>query len=311
MKRLGLILSAFFLNTGIYAQIADIGLETRMSLHTTGFEADRLSLYAKGSINEKWSYSFFHNLNKTINSKDVLSATDKLFIGYAPSARWNFQLGKVPLAIGSWEFDAPPIDVYYYSWLVNSYNAFQLGVSGQYNFKNGKDALQFQFARSPLADLGRYNRFSYNLMWIGNHGPLHFIYSLNAEQYDAGFRYLLCLGTRVAIDRFSAYVDLMGVHYSDFGSNLIHTAMACTRMDWRVLPRLSVFAKFTADKDRDLYKGVRFGGGAEFFPLKGSEDMRIHVQVNREISDGNKGTLASLGVKWRIHLYRKYAEKQQ
>lgn len=311
MRRLCLIVFAFFLSVRVYAQVADIGLETRMSLHTTGFNADRLSLFAKGGINSKWSYSFLQHMNKTIDPKDILNATDKLFIGYAPSARWNFQLGKMPLAIGSWEFDAAPIDVYYYSRLINNYDAFQLAASGQYNFRNGKDALQFQVARSPLSVLGQYNRFSYNLMWIGNHGPVHFLYSANAEQFDTGFRYLLCLGTSLTLGRFSAFVDLLGAHWSDYGGKLINTATFCTKLDWRILSNLSVFAKFTADRDRDLYNGVRFGGGAEFFPLNGSDDLRLHIQVNRENSNVNKGTVASIGIKWKIHFYRKYAEKQQ
>lgn len=312
MKRLCLMAFAIFLSIGAYAQTADIGMETRMSLHTTtGFQADRLSLFAKGDINSKWSYSFFHNLHQTIEPTDILKATDKLFVGYTPSARWSFQLGKVPLAVGSWEFDASPIDVYYYSRLIDSYNAFQLGASCQYNFKNGKDAIMLQFARSALAAVGQYNRFSYNLMWLGNHGPAHFIYSFNAEQYDTGFRYLACLGTRVTFDRFSAYVDFMGAHWSDYDSKLFQTLMACLRADWRIIPKLSLFAKFTADKDRNLYRGVRYGGGVEFFPLTGNDDLRIHIQVNRENSNEKKNTLASVGVKWRIHFYRKYAEKQR
>ncbi len=311
MKRLCLIVLALFLSMRSYAQMTDIGLETRMSLHTTGFKADRLSLFAKGNINSKWSYSFFQNLNRTIDPADVLKATDKLFIGYAPNDRWHFQIGKSAVAIGSWEFDAAPIDVYHYSYLIDSFEPFQLNFSGQYNFKNGKDAIQFQLARSSLSTLGQYNRLAYNLMWMGNHGPLHFLCSANAEQYDGGFRYLLCLGTRLTLGRFSGYVDLAGGHWSDYGGKLLHTTMACTRLDWRILPKLSVFAKVTLDRDRDIYRGVRFGGGAEFFPLNGSEDLRIHMRLTREDSTVNKNTLASIGVKWKIHFYRKYAEKQQ
>lgn len=312
MKKLSVLLFAIFMYIGAHAQDVDVRMETRLSFCNTGFKAERLSLAVSGSFNEKWSFNFFQNLNKPIEPGDVLNATDKMFIRYAPDPAWTFQFGKMPLAIGSWEYDAFPIDVYYYTYYIDNYmSPFQIAISGQYNFRNGKDTVQFQFARSPLAEVGDYRMFSYNLMWNGIHGPLHFLYSANVEQFNGGYRCLACLGTKLTLDRFSAYVDLSGARFSNFGSGMIHSATACTRLDWQIIPKLSVFAKFTADRDRDIYEGVKFGGGFEFFPVKGSRDVRIHIQIHRENSNAAHATLASAGAKWNFHIYRKNAEEKK
>lgn len=283
----------------------DVRLESRMSLLNTGFKVERLSFAVDGSFNDKFSVSFFHHLNKTIEKDDVLSATDWVYIKFTPNESWAFKFGKIPLAVGSWEFDKAPINIYFYSDYIDVYKAFQPGFSAQFNFPNGKDALEFQATRSPLAEQSHFDRFGFHLMWKGNHGPFNFIWSANMEKYDAANRFSVCLGNKITLSRFSAYLDLIGGHYPVFDGGKMNVLSVCTRADFLLFDWMSVGAKFSYEDQMGLYRNYRYGGGLEFFPIKKDRDFRLHLQAYNFRADNEDKFIGSVGVKWNFHIYRK------
>lgn len=281
----------------------------------TGFEGKYLMIRLDGTIVPGLSYSWRQRLNKPHKDANFFDATDWVYLNY-DLAGWSFSAGKQIVAIGGWEYDRAPMDLYGCSVFWNNIPCYQMGGSVAYRFSSS-DQLKIQMSQSPFFTSDNRDMYAFNLMWNGNHGIFSAIYSANLVQYAPG-RWInyIALGNRFSFGKVALELDLM---------NRAASHQAFYFKDWSIMGELSymptdrwkIHAKATYDTnksgtqaDMTVLDGTSLkmvGGGLEFFPLKKKKhSLRVHAGfyyswgTNSNSADvmQNKGALAMVGVKW-------------
>lgn len=303
-------------------------VEDELAYDATGFKGKYINLRADGSIGGGFSYSYCQSLNKTSDDATFFDATDWLYVAYKKN-NWEFTAGKLVVAVGGFEYDAAPIDLFFCSEWWHNIPCYQFGVSAGYSFNDGKDKLVFQVCESPwrittvIDDAGEAVKitqdemYAYNLMWTSSHGSLNTIYTLNMMEYLPGhYVSYISLGNRFDMENCAVELDLMnratsgqaflGKNYSVIG-----------KVEWRPTDKLKVFGKASYDvnktgtgKDYLVADGceiTRVGAGVEYFPLEGSKDVRLHAAGSYSFGDSgtvllDKQTYLTVGVTWKMNL---------
>ena len=298
----------------------------------TGFKGQFLNLYIDGKISEEFSYSYRQRLNKKNSDETFFDATDWVYLAWN---RRNFEVtaGKLIVAIGGYEYDASPIDLYFCSEWWQNIPCFQLGASIAYRFNSGKDKLIAQFCESPfrgdvevvdaagnITTKKQKEMYAYNLMWVGSHGWFNALYSVNMIEYLPG-KYVnyISLGNRFDFNRVSLEVDFMNRATSGH-TFFFSDISAITTIAWRPTECLNIFAKASydvnsSDVDNDILVSagteiVRVGAGVEYYPLKnGRNDVRIHAAGSFTFGETTPATVLrdnntylSVGVTWKMDL---------
>ncbi len=256
----------------------------------SGFKGKYFQIRLDGKISDKISYSYRQRLNRAIVNSTVLDATDWLTLTYKNS-NWSISGGKQVVAIGGFEYDRSPIDLYFCSEYWNNIACYQFGASAAYSLPSGNDSFMFQFCESPFRksvfNLDNRELFAYNLMWNGSHGVFSSIYSLNMIEYLPGrFINYIAAGNRFDLGNFTIELDLMNRAVSldkFFGKDM--SVMA--EVSWKPIEQLNIFAKVTHDMNLSGETGdfcvadgtsiTRAGGGIEYYPIKGSRNLRLHL----------------------------------
>ena len=143
-----------------------------------GFKGQYLNIRMDGRLSDKVTYSYRQRLNKSQEDYNFFNATDWLYVVYQATDNWALSGGKQVVAIGGYEYDRAPIDIYFGSEYWNNIPCYQWGVSATYSFSEGKDQLLAQVCQSPF-DLPENDIYSYNFMWYGSHGWFNTMYSVN------------------------------------------------------------------------------------------------------------------------------------
>lgn len=285
----------------------------------TGFKGKYLMLRMDGQIFKGFTYSWRQRLNKDLFESSWFNATDWIYVNYATSG-WNFRVGKDVVAIGGWEYDAAPYNIYDGSVFWNNIACYQLGVSAGYNI-TPDDKLTAQITQSPMHTVGNSNMYAYNLMWNGHHGCFDAIYSANLLEYDKG-RYInyLMLGNKFTFDKFTAEVDLMNraARHQTF---LFKDCSIVADFRYNPARQWCVFAKYSYDvnksgthADTTVLDGTELnmaGAGLEFYPIyKAKSSLRLHGGLfyswgkNANTADPmqSKTLFATIGVTWHMNL---------
>ena len=175
------VMAALLLSIGSSAQVRidQLYFDTRTTFHqevadgqyNSQFTGDHFNLNIRGQLTDKLDFRVRQRLNKKVfDERNMFNATDFLYLRWQATPKLSFTVGKNALYIGGYEFDAVPIDVYYYSNFCNNlYQGFSFGVNAEYEFLPGQ-TLAFQFCNSPLS-LGFQNLYAYNLEWFGSFAP--------------------------------------------------------------------------------------------------------------------------------------------
>ncbi len=325
--------------TGMSAQeneIVRLGIEARLDYQqeyiggdkiysTSGFKGKFLNIRMDGNLGAGFSYSYRQRLNKPNKDVSVFDATDWIHMTYTRN-NWSVSAGKQVVGIGGYEYDAAPIDLYFNSEYWHNLTCYQVGVSGTYTTSDMKDRFMFQFCQSPFRpyDINPENRemFAYNAMWYGSHGFFSSIWSVNMIEYVPGrFINYIALGNRFSVGDFTIDLDIMNraVNRKDFFGKDMSFMF---NFSWSPVESLNIFAKYTHDfNDSDeigdwcVTPGTnvkRVGCGLEFFPIKGSKDLRFHL--NYCYTDGVNGSetgalqphqnIVDAGVTWRMNMLR-------
>lgn len=282
----------------------------------TGFYGEYLNLHVSGSINSHWSYNFRQRLNKFKDlESNCFGATDFIYVDYKPNDRWTFSAGKQVVAIGGFEYNENPINLFFNSLFWRNVGCYQFGVSGTYHF-NRNHSLLGQVTNSiftPWTEvLG--NMYSYNLMWEGHMGIFSTLWSVNEFEYTPG-RYgtYIALGNRIAspdgfcyfdFDIMNRYKGHQAFWFDDY--SLIATA-GC-----RLGRHFDIFVKGGYEHFRPVpeepttIKRPFYGAGIEYYPLKNSRDLRFHLVTSRTYDTDNLGlTQLSAGVTWYMDIFKK------
>lgn len=286
----------------------------------TGFEGKYINFQIDGNITDALSYSWRQRLNKPHKDASFFDATDWIYINYN-FGRWSLAGGKQVVAIGGWEYDRAPIDLYGCSVFWNNVPCYQIGASMSYR-TSANDRLTFQFCESPFYTADNRDMYAYNLMWNGSHGFYKSIWSANLIEYLPGhYISYLALGNKFDFGHVSVELDLMN-RASSHQTFLLRDMSVMGEIAYRPNARWKVFGKMTYDvnhtnssADFCVTPGTELkmaGAGLEFYPLSTHRsDLRLHANIfyawgsNGNTADvmQNKTTLVDVGVKWHMNIF--------
>ncbi len=285
-----------------------------------GFKGKYLNIRMDGRIINNFTYSYRQRLNKAHSKSSFFDATDWLYLRYQMNEQWALSAGKQVVAIGGYEYDRAPIDLYFCSEYWNQIACYQFGVSLAYHFNDGKDQLLAQFCESPFRLSGE-DMYAYNLLWYGSHDWFNTIYSVNMIEYAPGkFINYLTLGNKFNMGDFSLELDVMNRSVGN-QTSLLKDLSIMGELSYSPSQKWNIYAKATYDVNSTEKSGdfcvmpgteaTRVGGGIEFFPLGGEKkDVRLHAAFCQTFGkNGNPAgalldeqSFFSVGLKWKINL---------
>lgn len=284
-----------------------------------GFKGKFLNIRMDGKLGHGFSYSYRQRLNKPNKDASFFDATDWINLTYSTGA-WSFGGGKQVVAIGGYEYDAAPIDLYFCSEYWHHIPCYQVGVSAAYTIGGGSDKFMVQVCQSPWrANAG--DMYAYNLMWCASYSNFSTLCSVNMmEVYPGKYINYIALGTELKVGECKLRLDLMNRasdEHAFWGKDISVVGEA----EWLPNEHLTLFAKATYDVnntdgslDLCVLPGTeitRVGAGVEYYPMKnGSKDVRLHANACYTFGkNGNlagalidKQTLVDVGLTWRIDL---------
>ncbi len=308
-----------------------------------GFVGKYFNLQMGGNIAKNFSYYFRQRIKANPGSITFFDNTDFLYLNYAINKNWSIRVGKDALAVGGFEYDASPVDVYIPGYYWDNFYCFQIAGSVAYHTNDGKNTLMLQVANSPYVFYGsafKSSLLSYNLYWSGNFGHFKTLYSFNMFERDKGkFMNYIALGNMLQFDRVNFYVDLM--HHTCNPKQLFKNFAVISRLDVKVADQAILFAKGgyeqNLDQDEIAHYNAEgelwdclalpgqqyafYGLGFEFRPKK-CPDLRLHGFVaNYSICNDYVPTLqpvdvkaeyniiANVGATWRIDFVKYFRKK--
>ena len=279
---------------------------------------EHLNFQMSGHLTPKIDYRIRQRLNKKVfDERNMFNATDFMYVNWQATPRWSFMAGKQVVLIGGYEYDATPIDVYYYSqFCSNLYQAFTFGVSAAIKMGDNQQ-LEAQVCNSPLS-LGFQNVYAYNLAWRGEIAPWwKTIWSVNfVEDMDKKMVNYVALGNHYVLGDVFFDIDLM--NRSGFGQRrfLLSDMSVISKIIWSV-GKWNICAKAGYEKnDHDnvdsdgrafdlvIAPGTEYiyaGCGLEWFPL-GTDNLRFHgvYYWDNAVRRHN----IEMGVTWRVDVIK-------
>ena len=318
--------------------------EGTVTQHNYGFRGDYFNFLLGGDIGDHFSYFLRQRIVPVKGYTELFDNTDFLYLEYKINKQWSLRMGKQAIFVGGFEYDAPPIDVYYYTHYWGHFPCFLLGMSAAYTDKSGKNKIGFNVANSPYVkyqdNSWKSGLLSYNLYWSGKFGHFSTAYSINFMEYQRGkFINFIVLGNKISFDKWSIYVDYINraAGFRDFFQDF----SLVSRLDWHVSPSVNLFTKggyeqnfanyyYTSGYENSLvnvdmwlpshHNYWFYGLGMEFRP-RVYPDLRVHAYVANAVMhdpgtaipedmDAKNSTLtANVGVTWRLDFMKFLPEK--
>ncbi len=291
-----------------------------------GFAGKYLNFVIDGNITDKFSY----HLRQRINSPNIgfantfFQGTDWAYLNWHLNDNFFLSAGKQVVAIGGWEYDTAPIDIYYGTEFWNHVVCYEVGASVNYKDDTGKNWLLFQVANSPFIKSSMESIYAYNLMWYGNFGVFKTAYSVNMLEYEPRhFINYISLGNKLQFDGVEMYLDLLNRASFEqerfFGQDF--TAIYGIGVDigkkWIVFAKAGYdFNKAQAHTTPDPFdqwvvpgRKVDFESlGFEYFPL-GDRSLRFHLCGSHTSVDGDNKFEGNIGLTWKVDLLHSVLKK--
>lgn len=319
--------------TARHTDLLDINVRARVDWQNTwedshvrdsdsGFEGKYLMMRLDGRIVDGITYSWRQRFNKAAFDGSFFDATDWVYVDWA-TGDFNFTAGKQAVAIGGWEYDRNPVDLYGTGVFWQNVACWQMGVSAGWTPRDSDDHLQFQVSQSMFHSSGNRNMYGYSLLWRGTHGLWSPIWSVNLTEWAKG-RYInyIMLGNRFDYDAVTLEFDLMN-RYAGGQAFLLRDCSVVADLSWRPSPAWKLHAKYTYDVNRAGNAADSFvlpgtelsmaGGGVEFYPLrKARTSLRLHANCygswGRNTNDADlmqdRTVVLDCGVTWDMNLFR-------
>ncbi len=236
-----------------------------------GFHGRYFNMVIGGPLGDKFSYFFRQRIIANPGSVSFFDNTDFLYINYMPSKNWMIRMGKDALAVGGFEYDAPPINVLFNTYYWNNFYCFQPAIAAAYKSDNGKQMVLMQVGNSPYvyygANLGyglgsewKSGLMSFNLFYSGDFGHYKMLNSVNFFQRpDRKMMNYIAIGQKLVYDRWDIYLDL--IHHAnainDWGKNF--AVVSCANLYFK--NGLNFFAKgaWEQNKSNENLPGFGFG----------------------------------------------------
>jgi len=284
----------------------------------SSFDGKYLNIILEGEINDKFSYKYRQRmiLSSKLEYQSFFNATDWLYLTYKIN---NFYVsgGKQIIAIGGFEYDSAPIDLYFWSTFWNNVTCYQIGGTVNYKTTDDKHSIGFQITNSPFSTQTLQGIYAYNLIWYGNFNKFNTIYSLNRIEYEKGhYINYIALGNKFGINNFSVELDLMN-RFSERQNDFFADYSVIGNLKYSVNDKIIIFIKAGYDQnkaqeptsmfyyDRYVEPGTEclfYGIGVEYFPIKDKKDVRIHA-VWASTNDLLQYNTFNIGVRWQMNVF--------
>lgn len=225
----------------------------------TGFRGEYIFLRFDARLYKGLSMSWRQRLNIP-NERTFWDATDWMVMNYAPNEKWLVSAGKQVVAIGGYEYDRAPIDLYTNNSVFWYHIAcYQLGASVRYNFNKG-NSLLLQVSNSPFrTSIGNNNTYGISLMWYGKVGMWETTWSANAFQTTGGrWMNYLALGNKFTFIPKKLWLELDYVNRASSNQTfLFDDCSVIAEMSGKPHRSVRVFGKYaydvnTTDSDADV-----------------------------------------------------------
>ena len=295
-------------------------LKSDASYGKASFNGKYLNVILSGTIGDKFSYAYRQRLNKAHADQSFFDATDWIYLSYAPSRNWEISAGKQVVAIGGYEYDRAPIDLYFCSEFWNNIACYQFGASTTFTTNSGNDKIMFQVCQSPFR-ANADNMYAYNLMWMGSHKWYQSIWSINlVEQNPRDQIIYAALGNQFTFGNFKLQLDYM-LRASNRRA-LFKDYSIMGEASYTIVNKVNIFGRMTydvnstADATNDFCvmpntELTRLGAGVEYYPLPNNDrSIRLHAAYSYTMGDnGNpagalqdRQSMFTVGVKWKIDI---------
>lgn len=267
---------------------------------TSGFKGDYLMLSVSGQLNSRFSYAWRQRINQKKETNDRFDGTDWVYIDYKMNPHWSVAAGKQVALVGGYEYDRSPLDIYISSEFWNNIAPFQFGASASYTTTNGKSRFSAQVTQSLYNTPENRDMLAYHLHWAGNYGWFNTLYSLNMIEYaPKHFISYVALGSKFNVGNASLELDFMN-RAASHQTFFFKDCSVMARLDYRLMPQLGLYGKFTydvnrtdTDADRSVMAGTEvtaYGGGVEYYPLKGKRELRLSLGMSHSTGTNSNPT---------------------
>lgn len=307
---------------------------------SSGFDGKYFNFEIKGSFLNDFSY----RLRQRFDMADKCSKTDIMTLSYHAHKNWSFTIGKMSLAVGGWEYDLAPIDVYIPSQFWNTFNCYDVGAQVEFHTNDKKHDIIFQITNSTFYENGYHKfegKYAYNLIWYGNMGPFKTSYSINMmEQKKGEYINYIALGNMFDFGKLDFFVDIMNRGFFHQDNFLLGSYSIIGEVKYAFCDKFTLMAKggydsnshtYSDDNEEMIYRlpqydmtvtpGVEYafaGLGFESYPYKGNQNIRLHgffaynELINPTFDDENMKTSSSplasfqfnVGLTWRINFVK-------
>lgn len=308
----------------------------------SGFNGKILNFIIAGDINDNFYYAYRQRLNKIQRDYNFFDATDYLYLGWRITKNLSLTTGKEIVAMGGIEYDLAPIDVYFHSNFWDNFSCYRFGANLEYTTNNGKNTFTFQFTNSPFDKAILFGSlYNYSLHWRANYKHFGPVCSVNMYEYKKGtFMNVIALGTTYQFGPVVGYLDFTNRANSEQKDFFFKDITVIGRLGVNLFNnKLQLFAKggFDINESQDINipiekvydicvlpgTDIKFcGGGFEFYPLKNSQNIRIHgffavsdvirsvenhdeEHFVRETAKDKISYQVNLGVTWRLNFINK------
>lgn len=306
----------FDMRSSFLQQIRDEG-------YSSSFSGEYLNFHLWGHLSDNLDYRIRQRFDKNpVEGSDIFHATDMMYLRWRSTERFSVMAGKYAVLIGGYEYDAAPIDVYYYSKFCNSLpQGFTFGLTGEYAFTPNQ-SLVLQICNSPLS-AGMSSSYAYNLAWKGRLASwCETLWSANYLDDSRGKHIAyLALGNHMTFGSLLLDVDLMsrrgiGQDGPPFSDGTIIGKLIWSIGEWNVCTK-SGYEWNDADNvdssgeafDTVIAPGTEYfytGCGLEWFPW-GRDKVRLHAVFYRDSQ--TRCSTFSFGVTSRLGVYKRAAER--
>ena len=283
-----------------------------------GFMGKYLVVALDGTIGSKFSYHLRQRLNTpNINfANTFFQGTDWAYLNWNFTDNFYLSAGKQVVAIGGWEYDSDPIDIYYGTEFWNTVCCYEVGASLNYKDKSGKNQVLFQVCNSPFINQAMQSIYAYNLMWYGDFNVFKTAYSVNMIEYQPG-KYInyIALGNKLQFKGVEMYLDVINrasfeqTHFFgqditaifgigvDIGDKWIVFAKAGYDYNQAQLPNTEPYDQYVVPGMKVDFESLGF----EFYPL-GDRNLRLHLCGSHTSIDGESKFQGNLGLTWKVDL---------
>lgn len=302
---------------------------------TSGIGGKFFNFEMKGSFLNDFSY----RIRQRIDMQGSGSKTDFMILSYHAHKNWSITAGKMPLAVGGWEYDLPPIDVYFASLFWNNFACYEVGAQVEYHSNNKKHDIIFQVTNSTFTPDKFAGMYAYNLIWYGNVGLLKTAYSINMmEQKKGEYINYISLGNDFDFGKMHLVVDFINRGFFNQSDFLFGDFSLIGEVKYAFNDKFTLMAKGGYDRNKHSYfkeveengimipqaydmtvtPGVEYtfaGLGFEAYPYKGNKNVRLHgffafndlKEPTDDMLNPNSSNLElqfNLGVTWRINFVK-------